>query len=526
MISKVNFNRIPGFTRLNRILPLLCGGLLIGPMLRSETIFETDFTTTPPREKIKLARHSKIENGIMQIGRKEGKFYDMVEFKLKIATPFILSYRIRVLGFSQSDHHFGPVLRCVGDTAYSFGTRGGRGRGLFISKKQKILRKVGFPDKCEKMGVGQDVRMTEVELRVDSGFAEMKVDGHSLGSVPLKFLPVEKICFYAYNSNIQVDDLKVVKLETKETKDCEKTVFSADFNLGLDAVDESGKKITPVSKTTPRLVPGMDGKALAASRKNKFTGLTYNIGEIMGRNGAIMFWSSPVGRNFETIRLLDKNGKERLTCKAMNYGYAIKLIRPDGSKYDFFSRGSKYMIHPRSWNHYAVTWDKTGAIRIFRNGLPYRPNNSWEPIIGHSSGLDFSDVRKIQIAANAGSLIDNLKVFRRKVSPAEVYAEFRKNSPLDVLIPDAIVQPEDHAAFNIEFAPGGTYTRPANPGPYFTGVKGKLSLKLYPVKNKRIMDKEIKELNQPLSVDKSPVTVKFRTGRETAGRRLPGYVAD
>jgi len=487
--------------------------LLICGIANAQTVLESDFTQLPPKDQFKMTRGCSVADGILQIGRKEGKFSDQAEFPVKIDTPFMLSFAIRMVGFSQTDHHFGPFLVGPNGKSYTFGSRNGFDFGVWISLNQKIIKKMGFTEKA-KNETGDNKRMIPVELRVESGFVEMKVDGHLLGSVPMEFMPIEKIGFYAYNTEIQIDDLKVVKLEIVQKKPSNTPVFSADFDQDINGRDENGKTIVPTSGSTPSLAAGVAGKALDARRDRKFQALTYEIGDVLGNEGAVMFWSSPGARNMDTLSLLDKDGRERLSCRAMNYAYAIGLTRPDGSKYEFFSRGSKYLIHRNSWNHYAVTWDKTGAIRIFRNGLPYLPNNSWESNIGYTSGLNFSDVRKIRISDGCDSHLDDLKLFRRKVSPDEVYGEFRKYSLLDVIIPDAVVQPQENAAFTVELAPGGTYTRPAQDAKPLTGFKGELTLTLHPLEKS---EQTLKTLVRTVEVKDAPIDIEFPVGKLPEG---------
>lgn len=481
-----------------------------------ETIFESDFTVPPPKDQIKLSRGCGIADGVLKIGRKEGKFFEQAEFAVKLDAPFTMSFAIRMTGFSQPDHHFGPFLVGPDGKSYRFGSRNGINFGALLTVDGRIVKKAGFPEKI-KDEAGDGGRMIPVELRVETGFVEMKVDGHSLGAVPLEFMPIQRVGFYAYNTEILVDDLKISRLELAQTKPSQNPVFSADFDHGVNAVDENNQVIAPTSAAKPELVPGVAGSALNARRDQKFQPLIYDVGEILGNEGAVMFWTSPGARNMDTLLLLDKEGKERLACRAMNYGYAIRLTRPDGEKYDFFSRGSKYLARRDSWNHYAVTWDQTGAIRIFRNGLPYRPNNSWEPNIGYSSGLNFADVRKIRIPESCDSTLDNLKIYRRKVSPDEVYAEFRQSSPLDVVIPDAVVQPEDAAAFTVELVPGGTYTRPVQGDKPLTGFKGELTLTLHPQGKE---DTVLKTLIRPVEVIDAPVDIKFPVGKLPEGEYL------
>ena len=489
--------------------------LLACSQLKAETLLESDFTTPMTKSALQL-KESEIANGILTVGN-GSKCKAAATFAIKGSASFSVFYSMRIAEVAQSFREGVLLIGADGRKCEILRRAPYGGDGdttIFAAQGSRVIAKQNFPQQYA-FPRGEGIAMTQCELRFSKGFVEMKVNGRSMGSVALEFFPVEKLCFYANDAKVQIDDLKVTTIdEEKRLGDCEKPVFKADFDNGVAAVDENGAKIEPTSETPPTTKPGVKGSALDASKEAKFKSLTYNVGEILGSEGAIMFWTNPGTSARESVNLLDANGKIRLTCCAMNYGFAAKLVRPDDTKYDFVLRGSKYAMYPGTWNHYAVTWDATGAVRIFRNGLPYIPNyDAGEQNVGCSSGFDLSDIRKIQILEGADALIDNLSVFRRKVSPAEVYAEFRKDSPLDVMIDDAMVQPKENAAFDVEFAPGGTYTRPAHKGPLCGDVKGELTLELYERESRKL----IKTMSTPLQVKESPVSVKFPTGKLAIG---------
>lgn len=473
-----------------------------------KTIFDCDFTKSLPKGKPTLVRAS-ITDGMLRVGKTTGKFWASATFPVAIDSPFIITFNMRVTGVSQPDNRLGFTLKGPDEQNYQFcSPDGGNSYVVLVTKKRKIREKKTFAAKT-KIEKGASEHFVLVEARVENNFIEMKVNGKFLGVIPLNFLPVKEIEFFSMNAKIQIDNIKIVELGKVNENYCDAPVFRADFNDSVNAVDENGKPIVPTSKSAPALLHGMNGNALASFRGKKFKTLTYDIGPILGDAGAIMFWSSPQERFLKTIRLLDKDGKERLDCMAQGFGYAMKLVRPDGSEYSFFTRGSKYQTHRGSWNHYAMTWDRTGAIRVFRNGLPYVPSYAWESNVGFSSGMNLSDVRKLQILESCGSLIDNLKLFRKKVTVDEVYHEFRKNSPLDIVIANAVVEPEKEAAFTLELAPGGTYTQAIHSGKLITNVKGELKLTLRPLKHKI---QTLKTLTRSFEVKDKPIKIEFPVG--------------
>lgn len=489
----------------------------------AETLFESDFTTRPAKDKILLSQDCSVKDGLLSIGRKTGKFYPrFATFRNKIDTPFVLSFSMRITGISpvQPDTHlFGFTLVGPKEKAYQFCSRNGGKYRILITEDKKTIAHKDFPGKVN-IEIGDNVKMVPVEVQFNARFVEMKVNGTSLSAVPLKFMPLEKIKFFATNMQIQIDDLKIEKLAQKPDDYVKAPVFYAPFDDNTDAVIEGNKQITPEKsgKGNIRYAKGAIKQGIAIDNYD----LTYDVGKLLGNAGAVMFWIRPTEKTaLQTIYFQNPEGKNRLVCRAQGYAFAINLYDRNGHDNHFRLRGNKYLFFGRGGDlfHYAVTWDKTGAIRVFRNGMPYIPGQVWAPpALFFSADCDLSDVRKIVISHRCNSVIDDLKIYRREVSPEEVYAAYRQASPIDVVVPDSVIQPTAEADVVLKVAPGGYYTRPAHGNRPYIKAEGELSLALYSkgIKNK-FNTTPLKTFKEKVKIGPTPLTLKFPVGKLPEG---------
>ncbi len=488
--------------------------LLAASALRGQTVLEENFDT-PNGSLCEInPRGGLIADGVLTLGKAEGKCWDSATFPIPLDAPFTVSFTLKVTGAPEVDRHAGIILRGLDERDYCFNTRNGDGLGMYITENSQIVRKAAFPNE-PKLENHSKVQPVAYELHVEKGFIEAKVNGQALGAVPVNILSVSAIRFYAYNMQVQIDNVDVMKREEKETNDAQQPVFVIDFENGLNAIAENKPVLEPEGQPTTPFANGVTGQALDLSAP-KAEDIIYPVESILGSVGAVMFWSSPNGRAFDTLQLQTADGNIRLSCRAMSYAFAVQVTKPDGEKVEFVNPDGKYLFHRLDWNHYAVTWDRIGAIRVFRNGHPYMPSNDWRPLMGYSSGLDFSDVRRIVLLKSAGSRIDDVKIYRRPVSPQEVYAEFRRCSPLDIVIPSAVVQPMDDAVLTVRCAPGGTYARPAQGDRPLTGTQGELTLSLYENADETNAA-PLHTLTTSLTVTNNPVDIAFPVGRLAVG---------
>ncbi len=312
-------------------------------------------------------------------------------------------------------------------------------------------------------------------------------------------------------------------------------VFHAPFDNCAEAVIEGGKRISP--SETGGTVP-FESAAKNQGVRVEDTDLTYDVGELLGDEGAILFWVKPKALVEETLSLQTADAKRVMLCQAWASGFGVNIFDPNSNSIHhqpLFLRGSPYLFRVDDLYHFAVTWDKTGAVRIFRNGMPYLPGGSAQPPpLFHPKNFDLSVIRKIVVSRKSKSVVDDLKIFRGHISPADVYAAYREVSPLDVTAPVSVIQSEENAEIVLKVAPGGYYTRPVHGDqPYFE-AEGQLDLTLYSMKgwhvsvdevypsninkNAVLDETEIQKLTTAVKVGQTPVNVTFPSGKLPEGR--------
>ncbi len=486
----------------------------------AETVFASDFSTAPSKDKMKLTYHCKVDKGLLSIGQKTGKFYPRIaSFHIPLDKPFVMNFSLRVTTFTQPKHQMGFTLHSSEKKRYyQFCSAGGDGYVILVgNENRRIIDRKNFQNTV-KIGHGATVPMAKVELRCNRSLIELKVNGTSLGAVPLKFMPINKIDFWATNMEIQIDDLKITTLDEKKVTYARKPVFYAPFDDKTTAVIEGNKTISPALEGKGKVQFSSAAKKQGVKIDNY--DLTYDVKGLLADAGAVMFWIKPSKKlALQTIYFKNAAGKNRLACRAQGYAFSINFYNQAGQDKHLFLRGSKYFMFGPGNNlfHYAVTWDKDGSVRIFRNGMPYIPGCSWENSSDYCvPGFDLSDVEKIIVSRRSNAVIDDLKIYRRPVSVEEVYAAYREAAPLDIVVPDAVIEPVANAEISLKVAPGGYYTRPVHGNKPYIDADGELSLTLYSL-DKNKADTPLKTLKQKIKVGKIPLEVKFPVGKLAEG---------
>ncbi|MDD3154768.1 MAG: malectin domain-containing carbohydrate-binding protein [Victivallaceae bacterium] len=503
--------------------PFVCSLLLSAAAVAGTVRIDEEFTQAPPREKMTLSRGCRVADGVLQMGARMGKSFERVQIKTPTGIPFRLSFDDRVELSDQRDAHWGVTLVGKDGRKWTFSRRetDGDATGMRMSASSgKILAKATFPDK-KTVPVGKAEKMRSFELSVYPDFVEMKIDGQSLGTIPGKISELSGLEFYTYNMHVQFDSLKLQDLAQSNGSEEKQAVFYAPFDGTLGARLSDVRTVEGASTRSPVFVPGVRGQAI--SLRTGAAPVKFETGSLLGEAGAILFWSSPGKKALQTICFRDEQGKAVLTCRAQEFGFAIDLIRPDGTKFSPFLRGNPYLFYRNDWHHFAVTWDRTGAIRIYRNGINYIVGDSWDTTAPFfSSGTDLSRVRSIELLPSADSVIDELICYRRKVSAEEINAIYRASAPLDVVVPDSVIIPGKNAKFIMEVAPGGTYAQ-IRPGKK-TNAKGVFSLKLYALNKKTFSEPALKEISRKIEIQDRTKKIEIPVEDLTEGDYLAQWM--
>ncbi len=436
-------------------------------ILFAEGVFETDFTgSTFPKELLFSGRNAGyIKDGVLTLGKK-GKNFSALHIHKSVESPFELSFRIRRTFVSEGAQNWGVIFqRTDGIDVKIYNAF-----GFNISRNKKTLLNNHFEEKID-FPAGEKAAFAEVRIRVTQDFVILSVNGKILGSKPLKSVPVKQITFYTFNNEIQLDILKLEQIAIPKGKNIEAPVFSIDFEDGLNARNADGKIIPAAiqpSRTAP-LEDGVSGKALCLKQpNNRNPEVTWEIGDCLGKDGAIMFWAR-LEEDFSKehfqfngwtpfFSLYDKKGTELIRFSTSSHNNSVILHVNGGRK--TLNRFARNVMFSGDWNHFAFTWSD-GVCTWFINGLPYFPGNTWQANTITIPDYDLKDARFLKIGKKTKASLDRIQLFHKKMKPEEIYLEYRKYSPVDLVLPDAKLSPSPYGREILLIAsPGGEFIRP------------------------------------------------------------------
>ena len=142
----------------------------------------------------------------------------------------------------------------------------------FLYKNKKRKHGYGGYTDC-KITPGQ---WLTIELNVMKKFVQISRDGKVIGTGKYNgLIPLESISFRLYNTIAEIDDFSMTLQKETKIETEKKPVVQLDFNNGLDGIDGKGGAIKPLSASSYRLTPGIDGKALTIDPGKAELLLTY-----------------------------------------------------------------------------------------------------------------------------------------------------------------------------------------------------------------------------------------------------------
>ena len=214
-------------------------------------------------------------------------------------------------------------------------------------------------------------------------------------------------------------------------------IFHAPFDGKFDAVAAAGKsKGTPFGKTEGYFVPGLKNQGLLIGaddeglnrRQVKYEG----IGNISAARGTSLFWFKPVSwknHHGKFQHMFSAYGDHGFHCYQMACGqFGI---------YEGVSRKSRTIRNrctdwPEGvWRHCAVVWDED-SVQLYLDGEPAGSiqrdaawkKSKWPTLSVGAMGWGPKVVRGYTV-------IDELKIYDRPLSAAEIMAEYKKLAPTD-----------------------------------------------------------------------------------------------
>ena len=415
--------------------------------------------------------------------------------------PVKITFEAKVIAFKPDgkDAHFGFTV--VGGDGYRlfFHTRGQGGIALLSRNKGKLPSLSG---KSPRIDRGENAKWAQFVIYAGKNNLGVTINDEHCLLAPHSFIEMTKVSFYSYRTDWELRNLKIEEFVEKAADVIKEPVFSATFDKTLEAKDDQGATLEPAYARGERFVPGVKGQALAFERSFPQSGVNYELSKFFSdKVGSISFWvKSNNGKGFTAVRVRDAKGESKFHGGhgGASQGPNFNVART-GSKQglSYFQRA--WTLRAGDWYFLALSWREDGNARFFVNARPWLPcfNTDRCPEFFNA---DLKDLKKLLLGENGDYTIDELKIYRRPLTNAEVHAEYRSVMPVDMVVEQSIVDGEKPEAVTVQVAPGGgCYMRP-NPVPFSAPIKAKNVSFSFALVDRD--GKELTSLSKTLDIDK------------------------
>jgi len=504
------------FSAMGLFLAGACAALLGTVGLQAEEpsgkiLFEQDFSGKKDQGDFKVAGAVRIGNGMAAF--KNG---GSLALFFTSDNPVRITFRIRVLAITPpvgKDAHFGFSMEGGDGYTAFFHSRGKGGIVLLTRNGGKLPAVSGNQPVIQP---GENTQWMNCEILLDRVNGCVMMDRQVVLTIPAGLIPLKKFSFYSYNCTYELADFKVAEYVPKAVESIQPPVFSASFDGTADAKDAAGNTLSPAVSRNIEFVPGVSGQAL--SFKGTGSHLKYNLEKCFDdRVGGVMFWVKKANpdKGAAVLRIGDGGKTPQFTAsygnvagghRGLNVNVAVK-----NSKTPLYFMRSMAPA-PGDWFHAAVTWRPDGNARLFVNGLPYPVcfKHNRTPVFINA---DLDNLKELLLGNTDEYAIDDLKIFKRTLSNKEIYDEYRKVMPVDMIVDRAIVDGEKSEPVAVQVAPGGYYMLPHPvPGtPLLKAENVKLFLQLLD-KNGKCVSRLEKTLTADRPLDVELPKVKLPSG--------------
>lgn len=424
-----------------------------------------------PISLTKLHKFSTCQDGIIKIN---GVGHGVVNAfaDMNIDKPTKIKMKMRRVNVSEKPGHFGIEVYGGEDNRAHFYTQEGasfiaalyQGKTRTYGKGSKGVKDI-FPAKA-------DAPWVDFEIYVQPKLTEIHVGGNPQGFVNGNLLPIKTLGIYGYHNDIEIKDLEWTPLpEAEEISADPNPSFTASFDNGFSGLTANGE-LVPTKAVNLETVPGVSGQAvrIAGLRKaaKEAPQLEYPVESLFANHGTLMFWikSDWDGAYTGNIPMypmlsgLDAEGKEKLSV-SMTWWISFGLGRTGTLKPEEMKRNARSSWYRGDWNHVSMVWSDGGWCKAYLNGLPYQQPFGFNGNI--FTNLDQKAITRLRVGMgqkSAEATFDELKVYRRPLSNGEIYDEYRKFMPIDLLVDRAVFNAGKSDEVVALAAPGGYYMRP------------------------------------------------------------------
>ena len=430
------------------------------------------FTGAEPIAMTKVQKFVTNENGIVKIS---GVDHGVVSIgtELNISRPAKIKMRMRRTAVSAvNPGHFGVELFGGDDYRAHCYTHDGASFIASLHQGKMKISDNGVRGTKEIFPAQAAASWVDLELYVQPKLAEIHVAGNPRGMVSANLLPLRKFSVYGYHNDVEIKDLSWEPLPVAEAVSTDPLPsFYASFDQGLAGLAARGE-IPPSRAEKLERVSGLSGQAVRVAALDKSPTnqplLEYAVDGLFADHGTVMFWMKsdwdgsytgdiPV---YPMLDGFDAEGRRKLSI-AMTWWISFALGRSGSLKSEEMKRDSRSEWYRGDWNHIAMVWSESDWCKAYFNGLPYQQPFGFNGKI--FANLDVKSVKRLTVGAgrqSAEAVFDELKIYKRPLSNGEIYDEYRKFMPVDLLLNRTVINAGQADEVVLSVAPGGTCMRP------------------------------------------------------------------
>lgn len=501
------------------------GGKVMRKLFSAAAIFvgATIMANAEPVAITKTHKFANVADGVIKIN---GVGHGVVNVfaDMNIDKPAKIKMKMRRVASSDNPGHFGIELYGGEDYRAHFYTHDGANFIAALHQGKTNIGGKGARGTKEIFPAIADALWVNLEVYVQPKQTEIQVGGNPQGLVNGNLLPIKALGIYGYHNDIEVKDLSWELLpEAEEISADPNPSITVSFDNGFSGLTAKGE-LVPSKAANLEAEPGLTGKAVRISAIGKAPKdapqLEYPVEGLFANHGALMFWirsdwdgaytgNIPV---YPMVAGLDAAGKVKMSIN-MSWWISFMLGRTGDLKGEEMKRDSRGNWYRGDWNHIAMVWSDGGWCKAYLNGLPYQQPFGYNGKI--FTNLDLKAITRLTVGSgsrSAEAAFDELKIYRRPLSNGEIYEEYRKFMPVDLLVDRTVFNAGEPDEVVVLAAPGGYYMRPMPAERPFSSGRVEIKMQLVAEDGKAVAVKDFS-----LNVS-DPVELKLPVGNLPAGK--------
>ena len=404
---------------------------------------------------MKIVRGAAVRDGTLKF-QNGGN----VSFDVDGGEPLKISFRMRVTRYCASQN----------PPAWNLALSGADGQtGIFRFRQDGVLESYFYKNGQRKGGLIRKFTplaegvLTEVTLFLFRNSLSVRIGAEEIGTGRHPgFLPLTSFQLTTYNQEMEFNALALETLPNETLKTVEKPTFALDFeNEAAPGFNDRGETVFPAGAANLSFPAGIEGRGLSFAVGNGK--LSYELEPpFNAKIGGLMFWVRMHHPSGGQIFELSDGKESKLTCHmGGDRRCRISVKRKDGGKPLDYIRSIPGEVG--DWTLIALTWDADSNSKFFINMLPYPVDFVPGQRMPDFMNADVDNIRRLDFLTNprSGYIIDRVRFFCRTIKNSDVYDEYRRFMPFDMVLAQTVVPAGTPTEITLQAAPGGFYTRPA-----------------------------------------------------------------